>query len=400
MHEFPLIDALWASVDKEKPSGDDPKRVALALARFYRDLRGHLDENRALRWQTPLFQKNDPVISSNLDELIPLCDELGTLLPQADPGLLEELRKLDHSLRTAIFSLEEEEKTWGLPRHASPKLNQFQYLFEGWKRNYLSLDPFESFLQDYLGSVDATLAEIKMAETRENPHESDEEKEAIERAVATVTQLQHNLTELTNNLYSGAAACAPFAERILATGQALGQVFETLERCSPLEDPCPFCGGQISLSGRCRKCSRRLPHLDESQPATQEIQSDFISVNCRAVDLALTRWELEPEDFDLWHEFQVSVREFANHVNKGRQALDMLAMAPDRPIDSASSQAQREETLKSVAVAFQDALTILSRFSQPSEPPLHPLDPAWREPLKEAELKLKELEDAATPENV
>ena len=84
MHQFPLIEAFWASLDKERPSGDDPKRVALALSRFYQDFKSNIDRSRGSRWKTPLFKESDPQIQAGLNRLLGLVDEITPTLPAAD----------------------------------------------------------------------------------------------------------------------------------------------------------------------------------------------------------------------------------------------------------------------------------------------------------------------------
>ena len=397
MHQFPLIEAFWASLDKERPSGDDPKRVALALSKFYTDFKSNIDRSRGSRWKTPLFRESDPKIQSGLSRLLTLVDEVIPTLPAADPSKLAEIRQHDETVRKALFALEQEESKLDLPRFESPKLNQFNYLYEGWRRNFLDAEPLRNFLAEYRQAVAQTAKEVEEAERQVNPRESEEEKEAVEQAVITVAEFGIALSSLSSKISAGAEACRPEVARILEIGQKLGSVFQTLEQCAPLQDPCPFCGGQLSLSGRCRSCGRRLPHLEEAESEGPEIQSEFLSVNCREVDLALLRWETEPENEELWRKFQEAVRTFASHVVQGRKSLEMLAMAADRPVDSQSEMRQKEVVLKEISDTFQTALTTLSRFSQSTHPPGQPLDGSWKEPLKEAELKLQELERSTAP---
>jgi Sec-independent protein translocase protein TatA len=394
LHPFPLIEAFWASLDSERPSGDDPKRVALALSQFYTDLKKHVDKSRSVRWKTPLFKTSDPEIRSNLKNIESLLNEILPTLPGPDPSKLEELRQLDETLRRSTFALEQEERQTDLPSFESPKLNQFNYLYEGWRRGLLPVDPIKGFLEEYRQAVRQTAKEVEEAQKTVNPRESEEEKAAVERAVDSIAALRKGLSELASTLGSGAEKCQPVVSRILQTGKTLGSVFHALEECAPLKDPCPFCGGQLSLSGRCRSCGRRLPHLEEAQSDDPDITSEFLSNNCRAVDLALLRWEAEPENEELWRGFQEAVREFGKHVVTGRKSLEMLEMAADRPIDSQSEMRKKEASLKKVADEFQSALTLLSKFSQSAQPPATTLDGAWREPLKTAEEKLQELSAA------
>jgi len=391
------MEAFWASLHPERPSGDDPRQVALALSRFFADLRKNIEKSRALRWRTPLFRELDPEIRSHLETIQRLLDEILPSLPPGPSDKLEELKQRDQALRKATLALEQEERLTDLPTFESPKLNQFNYFFEGWRRGLLPVDALAKFVREYRLAVEDTRREIEQAQSNVNPRESEEEKDAVEQAVAGVEELRSALAELTDKLPNGPGACEEAARRILQSGQSLGSVFHALEQCAPLTDPCPFCGGALSLSGRCRSCGRRLPHLEESAGGKSEITSSFLSNNCRAVDLALLRWEAEPENTELWRTFQEAVRTFAQHVVTGRQSLEMLATAVDRPIDSQHEMRLKEVELKEVGDAFQSALTLLSKYSQPTEPPLDRLDGSWREPLLAAELKLQELERSATP---
>jgi hypothetical protein len=397
LHQFPLIEAFWASLDKERPSGDDPKRVARAVSKFYQDFKSSIDRSRDSRWKTPLFKQADPQIQAGLKSLLALVDEIIPNLPAVDSAKLDEIRKNDETVRKALFALEQEEMKLDLPRFPSPKLNQFNYLYEGWRRNFLDSEPLRSFLAEYRQAVAQTAKEVQEAERHVNPRESEEEKAAVEEAVTAVARFGIALSSLSAKLPSGPEACGDLVARVLEIGQELGAVFQTLEQCAPLQDPCPFCGGQLSLSGRCRSCGRRLPHLEEGESEGPEIQSEFISNNCRAVDLALLRWESEPENEELWRDFQEAVRTFASHVVQGRKSLEMLAMSSERPIDSQHEMRKKEVVLKEVADIFQSTLSALSKFSQASHPPAQPLDGSWREPLKEAELKLQELERSTAP---
>lgn len=392
------MDAFWASLDKERPSGDDPKRVAFALSQFYSDLQSHIARARSLRWQTPLFKELDPKVAETLTEIRQTVEALTKVLPQADPDQLEKLKNLDLSLRRSSYALEQEERECGLPVFASPKLNKFNYLFEGWKRGFLSSGPLRGFVSEYIFAVQQSLKEISQAEKNVNPRESEEEKEAVQEAITAVTELEKALKSFQASLDSSPQQS--LADRVLGLSDRLSEVYQTLEQCAPLETPCPFCGGQISLSGRCRSCTRRLPHLEEQDVEGPEIQSEFISNNCRAVDLALLRWEQSPENPELWKDCQAAVRSFADQVNAGRKSLEMLAVAMDRPVDSASEIRKKETSLQEVAKAFQDAVTTLSKFTLASAPPSTPLPASWREPLQEAELQLREIELALQVEKV
>ena len=399
MHSFPLIDALWASLDEERPSGDDPKRVASALHRFFVDLRANLERSREHRWKTELFLKLEPQVRRDVTDLLQLAEELSQSLPTRDPEALERLRSLDTSLRKATFELAQEEAAYQLAPHPSPKLNQFNYLFRGWERGLLERDPIEKFSGEYLRQVQTTRREIESTVQQISPRESEREKTAIENAVQQLTELASTLQAFRQTLSLGPSSCTSIVERLLESGRDLGRTFDVLEQCAPLEDPCPFCGGQISLSGRCRSCSRRLPRLEESSSDGEAVpQSSFETQNCRDVVQALLLWEAEPENQSLWLEFQKAVRTFAAQATKGHKDAEMLAMAPDRPIDSQSEPRRQEEKLKEVGQAFQTALTTLSRFSDHATPPASPLGDQWREPLREAEAILRELQTALQPE--
>lgn len=398
MQPFPLIEAFWASIDKERPSGDDPKRVAFALHSFYSDLKQHAKSHREARWKTPLFKKLEPVFLESLEQLLTLSKDLGESWPELSSVALESLRSQDKRLRETTFQFEKEEKDYGLPVIESPKLAQFNYLFEGWKRGYSKPEPLKRYAVEYLASIKATQKELAQAKKRVSPRESEEEKDAVEAAISAVDSLASRLQDFVQNLASGPQACDSSVAELLVVGSTLGQIFQTLERCAPLADPCPFCGGQISLSGRCRQCSRRLPHLEETELTEGEAQSEFLSVNCRAVDQALLKWESDPQNEELWKAFQQAVRAFAGHVTKGGRELENLSTNPERPVDRESSLRQQETVLAEVGSAFQAALTTLSKYSQSNRPPTKKLDPAWRAPLLEAELKLQELQTALTPE--
>jgi hypothetical protein len=391
------MEALWASLDKERPSGDDPKRVVFALQRFYSDLQAHLKKARRSRWKTSLFRELEPGINKNVSLLLELTGTLARALPQADLGLLENLRTTDESLRRATASLEKEELEFGLPVHPSPKLNQLNYLFEGWRRRYLPLNSVREFSIQYGKDIAVTKKELATTKERATGRESETETEAIELAVNSVAALADHMKRFTKTTDSGAEACVPIVNEILELGKRLGEAFQTLEQCAPLKEPCPFCGGVISLSGRCRSCSRRLPHLEQVEPEEGSPQSTFLSQNCRALDLAVLKWETNPKDLGLWKKLQTAVREFASHVTQGRQSMEMLALAQDRPIDPDSAPRQNETRLQQVGAAYQEALTTLAKFSEPNCPPESPLDPSWREPLKAAELELQSIQQALQP---
>lgn len=393
-----MIDAFWASLDQERPSGDDPKRVASALSQFYRDLQKHLGEVATVRWRTPLFLELDPTIRSTLSQLQELTTDVERLLPTPPQETLSRLRALDESLREATFRLEEEERNSDLVAYDSPKLNQLNYLYQGWQRGFLESGVLKEFLRQYSRSVGETRRDMRAAEGRLNPRESDQEREAVEQALRSVDRLAALITRLLDTIPAGPKSCQPVVDEILALGQGLGEVFQTLERCAPLQDPCPFCGGEISLSGRCRRCTRRLPHLEDPEVTDSDFSSDFESLNCRALDLAYQRWESSRSDLELWRALQEAVREFSGHVTNGRKSLEMLSTAPDRPIDPDSEARRHEDRLKAVADTFQATVSLLSRFTQSPQPPEEVLTTDWRAPLKAAESELRVLEQASQPE--
>ena len=397
MHKFPLIEAYWASLDSERPSGDDPKRVALALQNFYNDLAQTVRQGHRNRWKTPLFKKVYPEVVKQIERLQELCGELAAAVPADDDRRLVELRSLDESLRRSTFQLQTEEQNFGLPVHPSPKLNQLNYLFQGWKRGLLAVESVEDFAKLYERSVRQTQKELSQIVKNPNPKEGETERAAIEKAVKTIETMLADSQAFLSKLGRSAAACEPHLERMLQQGHTLGEAFETLEQCAPITDPCPFCGGQISLSGRCKSCTRRLPHLETVESPEEGPQSEFLSKSCRALDLAVLAWENNPTDLETWKELQKAVREFGGHVSEGRKSFDMLAAAQDRPIDADSRERKQEESLKKVGQLFQETLTLWSRLTQSSEPPVV-APQGWRDPLKEAEEILRELQEALQPE--
>ena len=391
------MEAYWASLDSERPSGDDPKRVALALQSFYNDLAQTVRQGHRNRWKTPLFQKVYPEVVKQIERLHDLSRELAEVVPAPDDRRLDELRALDESLRRSTFQLQTEEQNFGLPIHPSPKLNQLNYLFQGWKRGLLEVESVEDFAKLYDRSIRQTQKELRKILKTPNPKEGDTERLAIEKAVASVESMSRESQAFLSKLGGSARECEPHLERLMQQGHTLGEAFETLEQCAPITDPCPFCGGQISLSGRCKNCTRRLPHLESLDAEEEGPRSEFLSKSCRALDLAVLAWENNPEDLEAWKELQKAVREFGSHVSEGRKSFDMLAAAQDRPIDADSRERKQEESLKKVGQLFQETLTLWSRFTQSSEPPGSPPQ-GWRNPLKEAEEILKELQEALQPE--
>lgn len=400
MHPFPLIEALWASLDTERPSGDDPARVASALSRFYTDFqRGYL-LGRRNRWRTPLFQAQDPAIRENLEQALTLTNELSQGV-RADSPALAKLRQIDPEIRKAFWALEQEEKTFGVAPNESPKLMQFDYLFEGWSRGLLGVEPLEEFLQQFLKEAKATRQEIGTAlQTAKNrDKETEEESSAIDQASGGTEQLVDALENLLSNLSRGATACRPLRDAILSSGKVLGQSYHRLETVSPVTEPCPFCGGSLSLSGRCRSCGRRLPHLEEIEGnfEPEGPQSDFLSLNLRKVDLALKAFENDPDNETLWKEFQDTVRHFGKQVDAGKQHLEMLANAPDRPIDPAAPERLAEAELAEISAAFVTAQRALSAFAFQPFPPYGDLPEDWREPLLAIEPRMQALEAKWSP---
>lgn len=356
-----------------------------------------MERARAFRWNTELFLKLDPQMRSEIRELIELTEVLEQELPALNQERLERLRRLDESFRKASFTLAQEEARIDLPRHPSPKLTQLNYLFTGWSRGLLECAPLEAFLREYDLEIQKTLKELEAATNSAGPRESEAETKAIEDSLMLLGALRELVGHLRRQLPQGSASCAPKVAELLSTGERLGQAFQELESCSPIKEPCPFCGGQISLSGRCRSCTRRLPHLEQIETGESEPESTFITNNCRRVDLALLRWERDPENLELWQEFQRSVREFAGSVTEGHKQAEMLAMAQDRPIDSQSDLRQKEDVLKQIGESFQAALSTLAKFSDSSLPPAETLSDDWREPLRQAEDRLRELQTALEP---
>lgn len=400
MQPFPLIEALWASLDPERPSGDDPARVVSALNRFYSDFQRAYMQGRKQRWRTPLFQQKDAVLRERLEQALQLTGELAAGFVRTSP-LLDDLRRLDPDIREAVASLEAEEKTFGIAPNASPKLMQLDYLFEGWSRGLLDAEPLATFLQEFLKAASATRGDIATALKTGKRHEreSAEETSAIEQATGGVDGIERDLRALLDNLSRGAAACRPLRDAVMEHGRQLGQSFQRLEQVAPPTEPCPFCGGNLSLSGRCRSCGRRLPHLEEIavEPGEFQAQSPFISNNLRAVDLALTASDNDPDNEELWRAFQDAVRAFGKQVDAGKQQVEMLSSAPDRPIDPDSSERQAERELTEISAIFVAAYRALSTFAFTPFPPEGELPDDWREPLLAAEPRLQALENRYAP---
>lgn len=395
-----MIEAFWASLDSERPSGDDPARVALALQRFFTDLEQHCQRARASRWRTELFLETAPRLETQLREVVTVCGELARTLPDARHSpQLETLRQLDQSIRGATFALEQEERGFGLPNLSSPQLMQFNYLFEGWKRGLLDSSPLAGFLKSFLGALDEATREVAKAQGSAAERESEQETLAVELAQQELEGLQKALLALRSKLSGAASACLSEVEQVLQHGSELARAFQMIEQCAPLAEPCPFCGGELSLSGRCRTCGRRLPHLEENVPEGEQapIESNFRANNLRMVDLALLRWQREPTSDELWKEFQGAVRRFGQQVEEGRKEIEMLATAPDRPVASDSPDRIREQQLGEVAEAFNQAQISLSRFAFQTFPPSDNLPENWREGLFAAEARLQQLEKQLEP---
>lgn len=402
MQAFPLIEALWASLDKERPSGDDPARVVSALHRFYQDFQRNYTQGRRNRWRTPIFNAQDPGIRANLELAVELTGNLSANF-NPDSPLLTELRRVDPELRRAVAALDAEERTFGIQPNESPKLMQLDYLFEGWSRGLLSSEPLEAFLNEFLRAAGGTRGEIanalKTSKSREK--ESEEETSAIEQATSGVDHLEATIRELLGGLERGAAACRPLRDAIMKHGQQLGQAFHRLEQVSPITEPCPFCGGSLSLSGRCRSCGRRLPHLEEVESSggggEQQPQSPFISNNLRRVDIALAAFNDDPDSDSLWKEFQEAVRHLGKQVDAGKQQVEMLANSPERPIDPDSPERMDERELSEISAVFVQAQRALAAFAFQPFPPEGDLPDDWREPLLAVEPRLQALETKWAP---
>jgi hypothetical protein len=401
LQAFPLIEALWASLDKERPSGDDPARVVSALHHFYTDFQRAYTQGRRNRWRTPVFNAQDPGLRANLELALELTASLNAAF-RTDSPILDELRRVDPEIRKALFAIEQEERTFGIAPNESPKLMQFDYLFEGWSRGLLPVESLETFLGEFLRATSGTRAEmvktLKTAKPREK--ESEEETSAIAAATSGVDNLEQNIKDLIASLGRGGAACRPLRDAIMAHGRELGQSFHRLEKVSPPTEPCPFCGGALSLSGRCRSCGRVLPHLEDIDlgPGGEVApQSPFISNNLRRVDLALLAFEQDPDNDALWREFQEAVRHLGKQVDAGKQHVEMLAASPERPIDSSSQERLDEAELTDISAIFVKAQRALSLFAFQPFPPEGDLPEGWREPLLAAEPRLQALENRWTP---
>lgn len=395
-----MIEALWASLDQERPSGDDPARVVSALSRFYTDLQRGYTQGRRYRWHTPTFTAQDGVVRRTLERALEITGELSQGSPKGSP-LLEQLRQVDHEMRTAFWALEQEEKTLVPTVNESPKLAQFGYLFEGWAKGYLEVEPLEEFLRDFHKSILTARNEISttLKSAKNRDRESEEETSAVEQGAQATDEMAHALQSLMAELGRGPVACRPLHDRVMQAGGQMGQSYHRLEKVTPITEPCPFCGGNLSLSGRCRSCGRRLPHLEEVEGGSEPEgpQSDFQSMNLRCVDLALKAFEEDPDNEALWKEFQDRVRHFGKQVDAGKQHVEMMANAPDRPIDSAASERLAETELAEISAVFVTAQRALSSFAFQPFPPHGDLPEGWREPLLAVEPRLQALETKWSP---
>lgn len=402
MHPFPLIEALWASLDPERPSGDDPARVVSALSRFFQDFQRNYQVGRRHRWKTPLFLAHDEKLLRHLQQAVELTTQLSHGVRAGAPEL-EELRQLDREVRQAVWALEQEERGFGLTPHESPKLRQLDYLFEGWLRGLLPVEPLEDFLQEFLQATAVTRQEIASAvsDPKKREKESDEEARVIASTSDTVDRLEKALRQLQSSLPQGPASCRPLRDAILQGGQQLGESFHQLEKITPAREPCPFCDGDLSLSGRCRQCGRRLPHLEEVQgpEGGTEPESPFVSNNLRQVDLALSAFDQDPDDESLWKAFQEAVRHFGKQVDAGRQQVEMLANSPDRPLDSSSKERLDEAELAEISAVFTQAQRVLASFAFQPFPPEHDLPDDWRQALLAVEPRLQALERRWKPQD-
>jgi hypothetical protein len=401
LQAFPLIEALWASLDAERPSGDDPARVVYALNRFYTDFHRAYLQGRRNRWKTSLFQAQDPSLRANLELVVDLTKRLSESF-RADSPLLEELRRVDPEIRKAVFAIEQEERTFGIQPNESPKLMQFDYLFEGWSRGLLPVEALEEFLEEFRRATAGTRGEIEGAlkTARSRDKESEEETSAIQDATSGVDGLEQAIGELQACLGRGAAACRPLRDAIMTYGRELGQSFHRLEQVAPVSEPCPFCGGSLSLSGRCRSCGRRLPHLEEVDlgPGGEEgPQSPFISMNLRKVDLALDAFNNDPDNEGLWKEFQDAVRHLGKQVDQGKLHVELLSNSPERPVDADSPERLAEAELADISAVFVQAQRLLATFAFQPFPPEGDLPDDWREPLLAVEPRLQAMETRYTP---
>ena len=331
---------------------------------------------------------------SQSQELIDLTNQLAEQDLIALNSTTEKLRALDENLRKHTWDLEQEERAFDLPSFASPKLTYFNYLFQGWSRSLIEPSVLRQFLMDYGKSISTTLKEIEKTSSQVSKKESSAETQAIEEATALITKLSASVNSLLQIISDGPHACEALVQEILKTGNGLAIAFEKLENCTPLSEPCPFCGGVLLLSGRCRSCSRRIPHLKEDLPdEEQPLDSDFLSNNCRALDLAVMRWQTEPSSEKLWNELREQVLKFSACVTTGNKQREFLSASPDRPIDSQQASRVMESTLNEIGLEFQGTLTILAEFTRQNFPPSKELSKTWREPLLKAESRLQEIEN-------
>lgn len=331
---------------------------------------------------------------SQSQKLIELTNQLAEQELIALNSTTEKIRALDESLRKHTWDLEQEEKAFDLPAFDSPKLTYFNYLFQGWSRSLIAPSVLRQFLVDYEKSISITLKEIEKTSSQVSKKESSAETQAIEEATALTKRLSGSVSSLLQRISAGPQGCEGLVQEILKTGHGLAIAFEKLENCSPLSEPCPFCGGVLLLSGRCRSCSRRMPHLKEDLPdEEQPLDSDFLSNNCRALDLAVKRWQAEPSDENLWNKLKEQVLKFSACVTTGNKQREFLSASPDRPIDSQQDSRVMESALNEIGLEFHRALTILAEFTRQNFPPSKELSKTWRDPLLKAESKLQEIEN-------
>lgn len=400
MHPFPLIEALWASLDQTHPSGDDPARVLEALNRFYGDFHRTFRESRTKRWRTELFETLEPKLRRDLNALLKLCNSLQQHkkppYPQED---LKELKRLDQLTRTHLYQLELEEQSFQLPASPSPRLFELNYFYQGWARNFLTPKPLQAFLANYNRELQASAEQLQnVKKSGQNLGPESKELQLADQTMAEFESLREQMNQLRTNISSGPEACRTIVDRILNTGKDLARSFQELEACSPPQTPCPFCQGSLSLTGRCKQCGRLLPHLEESIAASSENPSSFRSHNLRTLDLALLAWEQSQKTATDWNDCQSSLREFCRSVDSGNKRVEMLPTSSERPIDPDSPQRQSELKLQEVATVFTRARNKMATFAAQSYPPNEPLEVDWRDELIDIEDTLESLQTSLQPQ--
>ncbi len=398
MHPFPLLEAFWASLDPDSPSGDDPKLLVSALLQFYRDTSKQLTLAAQSRWQTELFQRQKRPLQDNLRTAIEVCRSLSETLKEGgspSPEMTAKLKTVDSEFRKVIFDLEAEEKEFQLPSSPSPVLRQLNYFFEGWRRGLLSSSPLRGFLEEFHGRTSQTLRDIIENLEVEPKDESPRETELLGEISELTGQLERQIGQLRDSLTGGPSACVPLVGSILKNGEALARAYSELEQCRPASQDCPFCGGVLALTGKCQDCGRLLPHLDEKLADTPEGDSAFRALHLRALDEALLAWEKAPEREQLWRDLQQAVKVFDRQIEQAKREFEHLSGHSERPIASDHPDRVHEETLRTVGELFVKGRGILSRFAFQPFPPHETLPTDWRDPLLEAEDYLWELEEAA-----